>query len=421
MDKFVSLQFNIRKRSVSEYLILFVFFFPFLQSTITELLGIPDVVKFFVDVCLVLLVAKVLVQRNLILEKRIIAFVLLILGLFIYTLFVYLLNYQSAFYYIWGLRNNFRFFVAFIVYALLVEWDDAKNWLKVLDWIYIINIFVILIQYFGGYSQDYLGGIFGIQKGCNGSLLAFMSIVVCKSMLAFMREEESVIKCISITVSSLLIAALAELKFFFIVFIVIIVLAAIMTKSSVQKALFLLFGFFCTIAFSTVLSLLYDEFSEFLSFENLWNALLNPNYATDEDIGRLTAIPVITDNFMPKLSDVLFGLGLGNCDSSSITLFNTPFYDSYYSLHYSYFSYAIWYLETGLIGLLGYISFFVLAFINALKCYRQKCAGSIECQIAMITAVLCCVFMVYNVSLRSEIAYLLFFVLALPLVSARKD
>jgi hypothetical protein len=385
------------------------------------LLGVPDVVKFFADVCLILLVAKVLIQRNLILERRIIVFALLILGLFVYTLFVYLLNYQSAFYYIWGLRNNFRFFVAFLVYALLIEWDDAKNWLKILDWLYVINIFVILIQFFGGYYQDYLGGIFGTQKGCNGSLLAFMSIVICKSILTFMRGEESVIKCVLMTVSSLLIAALAELKFFFVVFIVIVILATFMTKSSVQKALFLLFGLFCTVAFSTVLSLLYDEFGEFLSFENLWNALLNPNYATEEDIGRFTAIPVITESFMPKLSDVLFGLGLGNCDASSISLFNTPFYDSYYSLHYSYFSYAILYLETGFVGLLGYTLFFALSFINALKCYRQKCAGSIECQIAMITAVLCCVLMVYNVSLRTEIAYVLFFVLALPLISARKD
>lgn len=417
MDRCISPQLNIRKRSLSEWLILFLFLFPLVQAMLTEFLGIPDIIKFLVDGCLMLLLAKIIIQRQLNLDRKIIPFVVLAIGLVIYSLVVYLLKYQSIFYYIWGLRNNFRFHLAFVVFALMVEWDDAKKWLKLLDWLYVLNIFVILFQYFDGHAQDYLGGIFGVQKGCNGSLLAFMAIVVCKSVLLFMRGEESTFKCISVTVSSLLIAALAELKFFFIIFIIIVLLAAAMTKHSVQKTLFLFFGFFCTIAFSTLLSLLYEEFGEFLSFDNLWKALTNPNYATDEDVGRLTAIPVITDSFMSGVGEVLFGLGLGNCDASSISLFNTPFYDLYYSYHYAYFSYAMLYLETGIVGLVGYASFFIASFVFALRSYIKRTSESIACQMAMIMSVMCCILLVYNVSLRSEISYLIFFVLALPLIS----
>jgi hypothetical protein len=166
---------------------------------------------------------------------------------------------------------------------------------------------------------------------------------------------------------------------------------------------------------------LYEEFAQFLSFENLWNALLNPNYATDEDIGRITAIPVITESFMNGISDVLFGLGLGNCDSSSIPIFNTPFYDSYYSYHYAYFSYAMWYLEAGAVGLIGYVSFFVSSFVFSLKSLAKRTSDDLTCQLAMVMAVICCILLIYNISLRNEIAYLIFFVLALPLISEGKQ
>lgn len=417
MNSIFSSQLRIKKRSLSECLIFFVILFPFIQSTITELLGIPDFVKFFIDACLVFLLAKLIFQRSLVLRERIVPFVVLIVGLFLYTLITYLFNYQSVFYYLWGLRNNFKFFVAFIAYVFFVDWDEAQGWLKFFDILYLINVFVIVIQFFGGYAQDYLGGIFGTQRGCNGSLLIFISIVVSKSVLLFMQGKEKTIKTVLITVSSLLVSALAELKIFFVVFIIIVIMAALFTKPTVQKTLFLFFGFFCTIAFSSLLSLLYSEFSDFLSFENLWNALANPNYATDEDIGRLTAIPVITNNFMSGISDIFFGLGLGNCDSSSVAIFNTPFYDAYYAYHYSYFSYAMWYIETGVIGLAGYASFYVISLVTAFKRLKAGTADALACQLAMITSVLCFILLVYNISLRLEITNIIFFVLAFPIIS----
>ena len=283
-----------------------------------------------------------------------------------------------------------------------------------LDWLYVVNFFAVIVQFATGFRQDYLGGLFGVQKGCNGGL------IVSKSVLAFMRNEESTVKCLVFAFMGLFIAALAELKIFFIIFIAVVIMAAVMTKTSSKKMIFISLSAVMIIVFSSVLSLMYDEFTGFLSIDKLWEALLNPNYATKEDIGRFTAIPTISEYFLVSLPDKLFGMGLGNADTSSLSIFNTQFHDMYGSLHYAIFSYSFLYLETGITGLLIYVSFFVVSFVVSLKLYKSKKANESVCQLAMILSVICGIFMVYNTALRTEMAaYLMFFALALPLISSR--
>jgi hypothetical protein len=337
-----------------------------------------------------------------------------------YVTIAYFFNYQSIFYYIWGVRNNFRFYAAFFAYVIFVKQDDARKWLGILDWFYVINFFVVVVQFFMGYRQDYLGGIFGVQKGCNGGLVIFMTIVITKSVLEFMRNEGSTVKCLIFSFVGLLISAFAELKIFFVLFIGIVIMAAIMTRNSVKKTLFFIFGAIIVILFSTILSAMYSEFAGFLSFDNILEAIINPNYATKEDIGRFTAIPIISERFLPSVFDKLFGLGLGNADSSSLSIFNTPFFDMYSNLHYAIFSYSFLYLETGIIGLILYTLFFIISFVVSFRLNKSRESHDLICQLSMIISITCIVFMVYNVALRSEMsAYLAFFVLALPLISAR--
>ncbi len=410
----------IRKRTISEWLVAFVFFLPFIQALISEFLMLPDVIKFLADVALVFVLIKiVLISRDIQINKFFTPF-LCIIGLFFsYVIVMYFFNYQSIFYFLWGLRNYFRFYIAFIAYVIFVKWSDVKNWLKILDWFYIANFFIVILEFLIGYRQDYLGGIFGVQKGCNGGLLIFITVIIIKSVLEFMRNEGSTVKCLMFSFMGLLIAALAELKFFFVLFIGVVIISAVITKSSLKKTWFFLFCFILIVVFSSALSLMYDEFERFLSFENLVSSIFNPNYATKEDIGRFTAIPTISKRFLTSIPERLFGMGLGNADSSSVDIFNTPFFDMYGSLHYAIFSYSFLYLETGIIGLVIYTSFFIVSFTVSLRLYKAQKADELICQIAMILSVICIMLMFYNVSLRSEMsAYLVYFVLALPLISS---
>lgn len=402
-------------------MMLFIFFFPAAQAFLTELLPIPDEIKFLCDGFLVLLLLKLFSQRFTKIDNYSMPFVVIVALFFFITLVGYLFNYQSVFYYLWGLRNNIRMFVAFFAFAYLADWEDAKGWIKALDVLFVINFAVVILQYFSGYGQDYIGGIFGTSKGCNGSLLIFLCIVFAKTILSFMRGEEKMSKCIFVSVASLLVSTLSELKMFFILFILILFMASFMTAHSIKKTLFFAFGAVLVVLFSTLLTVLYKDFMDFLSFDSLTKALTDTGYATDEDIGRFTALPVISQRFLPGFFRKLFGLGLGNCDSSSLSMFNTPFFESHQTVHYSYFSYAFLFLETGFVGLALYASFFVASFFVSRKLKKLEMADEFACQMSIILSVISLILLVYNSSLRMEIGFMLFFVLALPIISANEQ
>lgn len=402
-------------------MMLFIFFFPAAQAFLTEVLPIPDAIKFLCDGFLVLLLLKLFSQRFTKIDNYSMPFVVIVDLFFFITLVGYLFNYQSVFYYLWGLRNNIRMFVAFFAFAYLADWEDAKGWIKALDVLFVINFAVVILQYFSGYGQDYIGGIFGTSKGCNGSLLIFLCIVFAKTILSFMRGEEKMSKCIFVSVASLLVSTLSELKMFFILFILILFMASFMTAHSIKKTLFFAFGAVLVVLFSTLLTVLYKDFTDFLSFDSLIKALTDTGYATDEDIGRFTALPVISQRFLPGFFRKLFGLGLGNCDSSSLSMFNTPFFESHQTVHYSYFSYAFLFLETGFVGLALYASFFVVSFFVSRKLKKLEMADEFACQMSIILSVISLILLVYNSSLRMEIGFMLFFVLALPIISANEQ
>ena len=402
-------------------MMLFIFFFRAAQAFLTELLPIPDAIKFLCDGFLVLLLLKLFSQRFTKIDNYSMPFVVIVGLFFFITLVGYLFNYQSVFYYLWGLRNNIRMFVAFFAFAYLADWEDAKGWIKALDVLFVINFAVVILQYFSGYGQDYIGGIFGTSKGCNGSLLIFLCIVFAKTILSFMRGEEKMSKCIFVSVASLLVSTLSELKMFFILFILILFMASFMTAHSIKKTLFFAFGAVLVVLFGTLLTVLYKDFTDFLSFDSLIKALTDTGYATDEDIGRFTALPVISQRFLPGFFRKLFGLGLGNCDSSSLSMFNTPFFESHQTVHYSYFSYAFLFLETGFVGLALYASFFVASFFVSRKLKKLEMADEFACQMSIILSVISLILLVYNSSLRMEIGFMLFFVLALPIISANEQ
>lgn len=402
-------------------MMLFIFFFPAAQAFLTELLPIPDAIKFLCDGFLVLLLLKLFSQRFTKIDNYSMPFVVIVGLFFFITLVGYLFNYQSVFYYLWGLRNNIRMFVAFFAFAYLADWEDAKGWIKALDVLFVINFAVVILQYFSGYGQDYIGGFFGTSKGCNGSLLIFLCIVFAKTILSFMRGEEKMSKCIFVSVASLLVSTLSELKMFFILFILILFMASFMTAHSIKKTLFFAFGAVLVVLFGTLLTVLYKDFTDFLSFDSLIKALTDTGYATDEDIGRFTALPVISQRFLPGFFRKLFGLGLGNCDSSSLSMFNTPFFESHQTVHYSYFSYAFLFLETGFVGLALYASFFVASFFVSRKLKKLEMADEFACQMSIILSVISLILLVYNSSLRMEIGFMLFFVLALPIISANEQ
>ena len=407
----------IKKRTLPEWLAYFIFVMPFMLSFLTDFLGIPDFLKYFIDAVWLIAFSLLIMNRRISLSRNLIPIVILLVAFLGYTLINYAFNYQSILYYLWGFRNNFRFYIAFIIFSLCFESDDLDKCLKFMDVVFWINAVVTFFQFFVlGYQQDYLGGIFGVDRGCNASSIVFFSIVISKSIINFMSNKENFLLCFLKVAVVLIISAMAELKFFFLVFVIIVLMATFMTSFAWRKVLVLLVSALLFFFASTILTDIFGEGSN-LSLEKIFELATSENYASKNDIGRLTGIGTIARNIFSDVTDSFFGLGLGNCDTSNVDIFNTPFYQSYGYMHYSWFSAVFMFLELGYVGLLFYVLFFVFCFVFALK-QKKKSANPLYCQLTMIMSVLCLVIMFYNSSLRTEVGYMVYFVFAMPFISA---
>ena len=211
---------------------------------------------------------------------------------------------------------------------------------------------------------------------------------------------------------------MSELKFFFLVFVIIGVVAMILTKFSWKK-MFLLVAFAAVLSFTgSVLTILFGN-NEELTVQRIMQLITSQNYATNEDLGRFTAIPTISRDFLIEWYEKLFGMGIGNCDTSAFAICNTPFYQANEYLHYNWFSSAFLFLETGYVGLILNLLFYCMVGFLSIKKMRSGKCNKFFCQMAVIFSIVCIMLTFYNSTLRKEVGYIAYFVLALPFISLR--
>ncbi len=414
--KIDNIRLVVKKRTIPEIFTYIIFLMPFFLSFLQSFLGLPSFLKYIIDVCwLGALISLVFVKRAYI-KKDISPALFIITAFFSIAFIVYLFNFQSPFYFLWGLRNNLRFYVAFIAFTIYFDSDDINSCLKFMDVFFWLNAIVVFFQFFVlGYEQDYLGGFFGVEKGCNAYLIIFFVIISIKSILNYFNDKESAFSCFAKCGVLMIISVMAELKFFFIIFMIILIIASVITKFSWKKVFLYIISFFFIMVASVMLVEIFGE-NRAIDIENIIDLIFASNYSSSRDLGRFTAIPTISNRFLTEPLEKLFGFGLGNCDTSSFEICNTPFFRSYSYLNYNWFSSAFLFLETGYFGLALFLLFFVIVFFLAYKKSKQKDANLLFCQMAMVMSVICFILTFYNSSLRMEIGYMAYFVLALPFV-----
>lgn len=411
---------DIKNRTLLQWFAFLVAFWSVIFNLVNHLPGVFSVLKYIPDGMLLALLILMLMRNHVTVRRPVLPMLCLAVGLFFYTLVMYLMNYQSIAYYLWGFRNNFRFFIAFFAFTAYLDERDVTTWLKTMDILFWINAVLSVFQFFVLHvNQDNLGGIFGIFGGTNGYTQCFMSIVIGKSLLDTFDGKEKISVSMSKCVAAILVAAMAELKFFFFVLVFLMMVAAVMTRFSIKKVIYLMLALIAVVIGTMLLVEWFDEFKGFFDLKNLWETATKKNYSTQNDINRLSAIPTLSRKILTNPLDQLFGLGMGNCDTSAYAICNTPFYQQYAHLHYNFFSSAMIFLEMGYVGLVLYIGFFVACFVQIYKQYKAKRGNVLYNRLALLMVMLCCVLVVYDASMRIESAYMMYFVLAMPFIQSK--
>lgn len=413
------LNIYIKKRPLQRWLILYVLLMPFVLPTLLQWLGLSRIINYTIDVVILVLFLVICGRSRIEKPRNIIPFVVFIGLFFTYSLVVYLFNYQSLFYFLWGVRNNFRFYIAFLACVLFLEAEDVESFFRFLDILFWLNFVVTLVQFFLlDYNQDFLGGIFGVERGANAGTLVFYVFVLMRSILLFFEGEEKYWLCFMKCAVACLVAAMAELKVFYLFFVFILILSMILTRASWKKgALLIVVSLFFIVSNLILVTLFQSD----LFWENILKLITAKSYSSQQDLGRFSAIPTISETILTDTTSQLFGLGLGNCDTSSFSVCNTPFFEIHQNLHYTWFSSAFLFLETGYVGMILYFAFYVLCIVGAIKMFVRKEGNRLYQQMGIIMAFVCFILVFYNASLRSEIGYVVFFALSLPFVAPKSN
>ena len=410
------------KITQAECALLLLAVFPFFFGTLIDLLKLPWAIRYFMDVSWAFLLLLMWIRRYRQNQKGYSVLLLWTTLFFLYAGLTYLVQYQSLMYYLWGVRNNFRFFVAFFAFAVFLKSEDIHGYFRLFGFLLWINVVATLYQYFGlGIAGDHLGGIFGTEKGANGYTNIFFVIMVTRDILLYLEKKENLSNCILKCVAMFIVAALAELKFFFVEYILILVLVVLFTNFTWRKLCVILSGILLIVVGAAILVTAFPQSEGFLSWDFLLNyALTDKGYTSSGDLNRLNAISKINELWLKTSWQRLFGLGLGNCDTASFDFLNTPFYEAYGTMHYTWISYAMMYLECGWIGLIFYFGFFVLVYLS-IRRIEKRCSGvaTTYCRMGRILALMCMIIAIYNSSLRTEAGYMMYFALSVPFVMRR--
>ena len=112
---------TIRRRTSKEWMTFVLAISPFFLSLFLQLLRFPSITKYSLDLLWFLLLALTLMGSKLVLPRCVASLAKLILAMLVYSLIVYLFHFQSVFYYLWGFRNSFRLYVAFIAFKYFIH------------------------------------------------------------------------------------------------------------------------------------------------------------------------------------------------------------------------------------------------------------------------------------------------------------
>lgn len=411
---------KISKPDLPNTLLFLILGSVFLSAFLTELLPIPRACMLFVDAAWAILLILLIKNVSKFFEASTPVKILLgvVLAFFLSTSLGFLLGGQSPLYYAWGLRNNLCFFVFFFGCILFLPGKEIPNCLQALDALFWLHFVIAVFQFVVlGKSQDFLGGIFGTSIGCNAFANVFQMIIVTRSILRYFNHEEGTLLCMAKCGAALAVAALGEIKVFFFEFAAIALLAMLFTRFSKRKIVLLAGGAVGIVLAILLLDSITPGWANWFRPSNIWAYVVDAGgYTGAGDMNRLTAIPLSWNNFLTTLPQKIFGLGLGNCDSSPIYFLTSAFYNDNAYLRYNWFTSSMILLETGFVGTLLYISFYLIIFFSAAFLLRKGMCNPIAGQMAMILAPMCLVLFFFDSSLRTEPGYMMYFALALPFV-----
>ena len=383
-----------------------------------SMFNFPSVITYVTDILLVISLFFCLKNVSWKIKKTNLLLYIIILMIIANTLIGAIVNGVSPLLYIWGFRNNMRFYLFFIVCIVLLRGRDIYGIIKMLKSFFWINVLICTYQYFIlNLFGEYVGGIFGTIKGGNAYLNVFLMIIWAIVLGEYSQNKLSLIKIVAIAIACIYVASIAELKVVYVEMIIMIVVCLLVMKPSLKTLGIITCLILASIIAVKILSMVSPESLDiFFDEEARMYYLAGNGYTDSGDLNRFTALSSIHEMFFKdSFISSLYGFGMGGCDTSSYSFLQSDFFKTYEYLHYRWFSHAWIYLEQGLIGILLIFSFFISIILLLIKNLRYLMLRE-----WYVSSIIICIFaminIIYNSSIQTEACYLLAFICSIPFV-----
>lgn len=415
---------------IAEYLIYGILIVTIFSGFFADL-GLPHSICYLADVMSVFLV--VLAIKNFTIDKiRQGKIPLIFMALWLlFMVFTSLGKEASCLRMLWALRNWYRFIPIFAAVFLFLSVKNIEfifRWMKIFYW---VNAALIIFEFAVlGLRKDNLSGLFGNAIGGNGHNNVFICIVLILCLYEWYQGGEFRTRHGLVFFSSLIIAGLSELKVYYFEFVLIVAVAfaLIFLGRNVTKTEACKFVVWSLSSLSAGLYLLYRYYPYHFRVVTGKVSLLSYEETVREYgyvLGRISGVFELYEKFFSdSLWYALTGFGFGNCEYSAYSRLTSPFYNRYHYLNYLWCSDHLLFLEGGIIGLL----LFVLIFLAFAAVYAKRLIAELKESragresksytfIGFLYILIVLINLIYNSSIRTDIAYLSYFILAVGLLS----
>lgn len=404
-------------------LIAFQIYYMLVVRSFISILGLPGIIKHVLDVNLILImVLSVSRLPSLFKNRNYNKFFLYIVFYMAFTIIVAIAKEVPGGQIFWAVRNNFFFIFFFMICIDVIHKNDCERIMKNVVFLHYYNIICAVIEFvFMGKRNDFLGGMFGTEQGCNVHLNVYMVVISIYVIVRYIAKLENVRNLIFVIITNVALAAASELKFYYIELALIFLFAYILNsnKGSLKNIYIIVFAVIGLIVGFNVLSVLNrDSLAIFTSLDKFLEYNTRTEYGDGLRINRFTAISqVINIFFRNKTQLKLLGFGFGYAeDSKTFPMFNSSFAEYYRNTGYRNLTTAVTTLETGFVGLVMFFAIFISIIFIGNKFKKNKDYNSYSVSFGQILSLLVIINCAYNAGIRIEIAYLTFFALSIMFV-----
>lgn len=274
--------------------------------------------------------------------------------------------------YFWNIRFYVRALLTFYIIWKTMNINDCKKFRKIMYYAFLPNLLFCLIENSTGRGGDSLGGLFG---GGNMEMVLYLMLMTFLSTADYYNKKLSKFKFLGIIGISLFLSFLGEIKLLYITiplfwYIGYILFRKVRFKQVAILAIGLLFfipimQFFLSFFYNT------DYVESVFTIERTKSYTAESSFIIGQENGmnRSSSIKMTNEFILKDISHLISGYGIGA--SSTSTIFYSPIGTKYRDTFFFLFTPSYIMVETGEIGLILYLSVYILLLFTFIRYYKK--------------------------------------------------